>query len=68
MVDMRLLAKKFAEEEVPANYDLEAKLVKGTDLLPDTTMLTLKDVIDGWGKSDAFQEAWMDKLAGCYVK
>ena len=68
MVDMRLLAKKFAGEEVPANYDLEAKLIKASDLKPDTTMLTLKDVIDGWGKSDAFQEAWMDKLAGCYVK
>ena len=28
-VDMRLLAKKFAGEDVPDNYDLEARLVRG---------------------------------------
>jgi len=65
MVDMRLLAKKFAGEEVPANYDLEAKLIKASQLLPDTNMLNLKDVVEGWGKSDAFQEPWMDALAAC---
>lgn len=68
MVDMRLLAKKFAGEEVPANYDLEARLIKATQLKPDTTMLNLKDVIEGWGKSDAFLEPWMEQMAGCYVK
>jgi simple sugar transport system substrate-binding protein len=68
MVDMRLLAKKFAKEEVPANYDLEAKLIKATDLKADTTMLTLKDVIPGWGKSDAFLEPWMVKMGECNVK
>ncbi len=62
IVDMRLLAMKFAGEEAPANYDLEAKLIKQSDLKPDTTMLTLKDVIDGWGKSDAFNQPWMDIL------
>lgn len=65
MVDMRLLAKKFAGEEVPDNYDLEAKLIKASQLLPDTNMLNLKDVVEGWGKSDAFQESWMDALAAC---
>ncbi len=68
MVDMRLLAKSFAGEELPANYDLEAKLVKGSQLKPDTNMLNLKDVIEGWGKSDAFLEPWMEQMAGCYVK
>ncbi|MAT45561.1 MAG: ABC transporter substrate-binding protein [Anaerolineaceae bacterium] len=68
IVDMRLLAKKFAGEEVPANYDLEAKLIKKTDLKADTNMETLKDVIDGWGKSDAFNEAWMDTLRAYYAK
>jgi simple sugar transport system substrate-binding protein len=68
MVDMRLLAKSFAGEELPANYDLEAKLVKGSQLKPDTTMLTLKDVIDGWGKSDAFLEPWMEQMASCNAK
>jgi simple sugar transport system substrate-binding protein len=65
MVDMRLLAKKFAGEEVPANYDLEARLIKASQLKPDTNMLTLKDVVEGWGKSDAFLEPWMEQLAGC---
>jgi simple sugar transport system substrate-binding protein len=31
-------------------------------------METLKDVIDGWGKSDAFNEAWMDTLRAYYAK
>ncbi|PKO11885.1 MAG: ABC transporter substrate-binding protein [Chloroflexi bacterium HGW-Chloroflexi-10] len=68
IVDMRLLAKKFAGEELPANYDLEAKLIKKTDLKADTNMETLKDVIAGWGKSDAFNEAWMDTLRAHYAK
>ena len=68
IVDMRLLAKKFAGEELPANYDLEAKLIKQGDLLPETNMETLKDVIDGWGKSDAFNEAWMETLREHYGK
>ncbi len=68
LVDMRLLAKKFAGEETPAEYNLEAKLIKKTDLKPDTNMLTLKDVIEGWGKSDAFNEPWMDTLRAKYKK
>ncbi len=68
IVDMRLLAKKFAEEETPAEYNLEAKLIKKTDLKADTNMETLKDVIDGWGKSDAFNETWMDTLREYYAK
>jgi len=68
IVDMRLLAKKFAGEELPANYDLEAKLIKQSDLKPDTNMENLKDVIEGWGKSDAFNETWMDILRAYYVK
>ncbi|MCX6040148.1 MAG: sugar ABC transporter substrate-binding protein [Caldilinea sp.] len=65
MVDMRLLAKKFAGEEVPANYDLEARLIKASQLKPDTNMLNLKDVVEGWGESNAFLEPWMEQLAGC---
>ncbi len=68
IVDMRLLAKKFAGEELPANYDLEAKLIKQSDLKPETNMETLKDVIEGWGKSDAFNEPWMDVLRAAFVK
>ncbi len=68
IVNMRLLAKKFAGEETPADYNLEAKLIKKTDLKADTNMLSLKDVIEGWGKSDAFNEPWMDALRKKFVK
>lgn len=62
IVDMRLLAMQFAGEDTPDNYDLEARLVKGSDLLPETNMLNLGDVVEGWGQSDAFNQPWMDTL------
>lgn len=62
IVDMRLLAMKLAGEQTPANYDLEARLIKALQLKPDTNMTNLKEVIEGWGKSDAFNQAWMDAL------
>lgn len=68
LVNMRLLAKKFAGEETPADYNLEAKLIKKDQLKADTNMLNLKDVIEGWGKSDAFNEKWMDTLRTKYAK
>lgn len=68
IVDMRLLAKKFAGEQTPADYNLEAKLIKKTQLKPETNMTNLKDVIEGWGKSDAFNEKWMDTLRAKYGK
>ncbi len=67
IVDMRLLAKKFAGEETPDEYDLEAKLIRQSDLKPDTTMQTLNEVIPGWGDTDAFNEPWMDKLRAYYA-
>jgi len=66
IVDMRLLAMQFAGEETPDNYDLEARLVKASDLLPETNMLNLADVIDGWGESDAFNQPWMDTLRAAH--
>ncbi len=68
IVDMRLLAKKFAGEETPDEYDLEAKLIRQSDLKPDTTMLTLNEVIEGWGDTEAFNEPWMDKLRAHFGK
>ncbi len=67
LVDMRLLAKKFAGEETPDEYDLEARLVRQSDLKPDTTMQNLSDVVEGWGQSDAFNEPWMDKLRAAHA-
>jgi simple sugar transport system substrate-binding protein len=68
LVDMRLLAKKFAGEETPDEYDLEARLVRQSDLKPDTNMQNLSEVVDGWGKSDAFLEPWMATLRAKYGK
>ncbi len=62
VVDMRLLAKKFAGEETPETYNLEAKLIKAEILKEDTTMDSLKEIVDGWGVSDAFDEPWMQEL------
>lgn len=62
IMNMRLLAKKIAGEETPADYKLEPKLIKQEDLTESTNMTNLGDVIDGWGKSDDFNEEWMKKL------
>lgn len=61
-VDMRILAKKLKGEETPDVYALAANLIKRDNFKPDTTMDSLGTVIEGWGVSDAFNEAWMDEL------
>lgn len=67
-VNMRLLAKKLAGETTPDTYSLEAKLIKTSQLKPDTVMTNLQEVVEGWGKSDAFNEPWMDTLRAAYKK
>lgn len=61
-INMRILAKKLKGEDTPPTYDLEATLIKKEDMKKDTTMNTLNEVIPNWGKSDAFNEPWMDEL------
>ena len=64
-VDMRILAKKLAGEETPASFDLEAALIKQEDLKKSAepvNMVTLADIIPGWGTTDAFEEDWMKAL------
>ncbi|CAM3956749.1 sugar ABC transporter substrate-binding protein [Mesobacillus zeae] len=70
-VNMRILAKKLAEEETPQTYDLEASLIdqKALQSTNDSmNMQKLGGVIDGWGKSDAFMEDWMKTLKDHYKK
>lgn len=62
VLNMRLLAKKFAGEPTPEEYNLEAKLILSKDLKPDTDMNNLADIVPGWGVSDAFNEPWMREL------
>lgn len=61
-INMRLLAKKLAGEETPESYNLDAKLIKQSDLKEDTTMFNLGDIVEGWGVSDDFNEDWMKTL------
>ena len=70
-VDMRLLAKKLAGEETPQAYDLEASLISQKDLQGSkeaVNMTNLDSIIDGWGKSQAFEEDWMKILKEHYQK
>lgn len=70
-VNMRILAKKLADEETPQTYDLEASLIDQKTLQSSDSpvnMQTLADIIDGWGKSDAFEEDWMKTLKDHYKK
>lgn len=64
-VNMRILAKKIAGEETPKFYDLEAALITRSKLQSagsTINMQTLSNIIPGWGKSNAFEEPWMDAL------
>lgn len=67
-MNMRLLAKKIANEDTPSEYQLEPKLIKQSDLKEDTNMTNLHEVVDGWGVSDDFIENWMSKLKEVYSK
>lgn len=70
-VNIRLLAKKLAGEETPQTYDLEASLVSQEQLQKSkdpVNMVNLANIIDGWGKSNAFEEAWMKTLKDYYKK
>ncbi|WP_424765992.1 sugar ABC transporter substrate-binding protein [Paenibacillus sp. sgz302251] len=64
-VNVRLLAKKIAGEETPSTYNLEAALISQEILKTSTqpvNMVTLADIIPGWGTTDAFEEDWMKAL------
>lgn len=67
-MNMRLLAKKLAGEETPENYNLEARLVKQSDLKEGTTMFNLDEIVEGWGVSDDHNEPWMDELRNEFKK
>lgn len=66
IVDTRLLAKKFLGLETPEYFNLNASLVKTTQLSSQINMTNLKTVIDGWGDStaekDALSEPWVEEI------
>lgn len=70
-VNMRLLAKKIAGEEVPATVEIPATTIYQEELMAaggSVTVETLKDVYDTWGKSDLYNETWMDALRTKFAK
>jgi simple sugar transport system substrate-binding protein len=70
-LNMRILAKKLAGEETPQTYDLEASLIDQKTLQDSkdpVNMQSLANIIDGWGKSDEFNEDWMKTLKEYYNK
>ncbi|MBB3109778.1 simple sugar transport system substrate-binding protein [Paenibacillus phyllosphaerae] len=70
-VDVRLLAKKIAGEETPATYDLEAANIVQEDLKKSAepvNMVTLAEIIPGWGQTTAFEEDWMKALKEANAK
>lgn len=70
-VDMRLIAKKVAGESTPDIYELPAALIKQSDLKKSATpvtMVTLANIIPGWGMSKDFDEPWMAALRAKYGK
>jgi len=70
-VNVRLIAKKIAGEETPMTYNLEAALIDQAALKSASktvNMITLADIIPGWGTTDAFEEDWMKSLKEAYSK
>ena len=64
-LNMRILAKKLAGETTPDTFEIPATTIFQEDLMAaggNVTVATLESVYDTWGKSDAFNEAWMDAL------
>ena len=68
-VNMRIVAKKIAGEETPQFYDLEASLISQSALQASgepVNMVSLANVVSGWGESNAFEEDWMTTLKEYY--
>lgn len=65
VLNIRLLAKMIAGEEVPEYYELPITAIYREDLLESGGQVTVEDlgdVYDTWGKSESFLEPWMEAL------
>ncbi|UII55524.1 sugar ABC transporter substrate-binding protein [Cytobacillus spongiae] len=68
-INLRILAKKIADEETPATYDLEASLISQETLQTSkepVNMVNLTEIVEGWGQSSEFEEDWMKTLKEYY--
>lgn len=64
IADMRLLAAKFAGEETPDTYNLDAQLVTTAMLNESINMTNIATVVDGWGQEKGVFDsyAWMAEI------
>lgn len=65
IVDVRLLAMKFAGVETPDFFNLSANNVETTQLSSDISMTNLGTVVNGWGNAtgaDSFNLDWMKAI------
>lgn len=64
-INLRILAKKIAGEETPAEFTIKPTLITQEQLKEhgsEVTMENLPEVVEGWGKSSDFVEDWMKDL------
>lgn len=65
VINVRMLAKLMAGEEVPDYFELPISSIYQKDLLKaggDVTVETLSEIYDTWGKSEEFLTPWMKAL------
>jgi len=64
IADMRLLAAKFAGEETPDTYNLDAQAVETSQLDSSINMTNIATVVDGWGQEEGVYDSydWMAEL------
>lgn len=64
IANMRLLAAKFAGEETPDEYNLDAQLVNTSQLNADINMTNIATVVDGWGQETGVFDSypWMAEI------
>lgn len=70
-VDVRILAKKIAEEQTPDTYKFSGNLITQSQLKDygkTVTMKNLSEIIPGWGRSDAFDNQWIKELRELFKK
>jgi simple sugar transport system substrate-binding protein len=63
-VIMRMLAAKFAGEEIENTFSFEPQLVKAEDLNPTVNMANISVIIPDWGDGQGLFDrySWMDEL------
>lgn len=68
--NMRLLAAKFAGEQTPETYNLDAQLVNTTMLDASINMTNIATVVDGWGQEKGVFDsyAWMAEIKAAVGK